>query len=45
MKDLFAGRRFAPAAWLASAKARGRIDRVITDTAPLVKWLRQHVTV
>jgi len=45
MKDLFAGRRFAPAAWLATAKARGRIDRVITDTAPLVKWLRQHVTV
>ena len=44
MKDLFAGRRFAPAAWLATAKARGRIDRVITDTAPLVKWLRQHVT-
>jgi uncharacterized protein (TIGR02453 family) len=45
MKDLFAGRRFAPAAWLATAKARGRIDRVITDTAPLVKWVRQHVTV
>jgi len=44
MKDLFAGRRFAPAAWMATAKARGRIDRVITDTAPLVKWLRQHVT-
>ncbi len=44
MKDLFAGRRFAPAAWLATAKARGRIDRVITDTTPLVKWLRQHVT-
>jgi uncharacterized protein (TIGR02453 family) len=45
MKDVFAGRRFAPAAWLATAKARGRIDRVITDTAPLVKWLREHVTV
>jgi uncharacterized protein (TIGR02453 family) len=45
MKDIFAGRRFPPAAWLATAKARGRIDRVITDTAPLVKWLRQHVTV
>src|SRR5258708_16399339 len=44
MKDLFAGRRFAPAAWLATAKARGRIDRVSTDTAPLVKWRRQHVT-
>lgn len=44
MKDLFAGRRFPPAAWLATAKARGRIDRVIADTAPLVKWLRQHVT-
>jgi uncharacterized protein (TIGR02453 family) len=44
MKDLFAGRRFAPAAWLATPKARERIDRVITDTAPLVKWLQQHVT-
>jgi uncharacterized protein (TIGR02453 family) len=44
MKDLFAGRRFAPAAWLSTAKARERIDRVITDTAPLVKWLGQHVT-
>jgi uncharacterized protein (TIGR02453 family) len=45
MKDLFAGRRFPPAAWLATAKARARIDRGITDTAPLVNWVRQHVTV
>jgi len=45
MKDLFAGRRFGPAAWMATAKARGRIDRVITDTAPLVKWVHQHVIV
>jgi hypothetical protein len=29
---------------VSTAKARERIDRVITDTALLVRWLRQHVT-
>jgi uncharacterized protein (TIGR02453 family) len=43
MKDIFAGRLFAPAAWLSTAGARDRIDRVMTDTGPLVKWLRQNV--
>jgi uncharacterized protein (TIGR02453 family) len=44
MKDIFAGRLFAPAAWLSTAGARARIDRVMTDTGALVRWLRQHVT-
>lgn len=44
MKDIFAGRLFAPGAWLSTAKARERIDRVMTDTKALVTWLQQHVT-
>jgi hypothetical protein len=44
MKDIFAGRLFAPAAWLSTARARERIDRALTDTGALVTWLREHVT-
>jgi uncharacterized protein (TIGR02453 family) len=44
MKDIFAGRLFAPGAWLSTAKARERIDRVMTDTRALVTWLQLHVT-
>lgn len=44
MKDIFAGRLFAPAAWLSTAKARERTARVMTDTRALITWLRQHVT-
>lgn len=44
MKDLFAGRRFAPAGWLSTAKARPRIARVMTDTKGLITWLQEHVT-
>ncbi len=44
MKDISAGRLFAPAAWLSTARARERIDRVMTDTGALVTWLQQHVT-
>lgn len=44
MKDIFAGRLFAPAAWLSTTRARERIDRVMTDTGALVTWLQQHVT-
>jgi uncharacterized protein (TIGR02453 family) len=44
MKDIFAGRLFAPGAWLSTAKAGERIDRVLTDTRALVTWLQQHVT-
>src|SRR6266540_2899613 len=44
MKDISAGRLFAPAAWLSTARARERIARVMTDTGALVTWLQQHVT-
>ena len=44
MKDIFAGRLFAPGKWLSTVKARERIDRVMTDTKALVTWLQQHVT-
>lgn len=44
MKDIYAGRMFAPAAWLSTPGARERIDRVMRDTGPLVEWLRRHVT-
>jgi len=44
MKDIVAGRLFAPAAWLSTARARERIERVMTDTGALVTWLQQHVT-
>jgi hypothetical protein len=43
MKDLYAGREFAPAAWLATPAALGRIERVLTDMGPLVAWLRRNV--
>ena len=45
MKDLYAGKQFAPAAWLSTPKARTRIEPVLTDTAPLVSWFTRHVTV
>ena len=44
MKDIFAGRLFAPAPWLSTARALERIERVIADTRALVTWLQQHVT-
>jgi uncharacterized protein (TIGR02453 family) len=44
MKDIFAGRSFAPAGWLSTARARERIERVMTDTRELVTWLQRHVT-
>jgi hypothetical protein len=44
MKDIFAGRLFAPAPWLSTARALERIERVMADTGALVTWLQQHVT-
>jgi uncharacterized protein (TIGR02453 family) len=44
MKDVFAGRSFAPAPWLSTRRALERIDRVVTDTADFVAWLQRHVT-
>jgi uncharacterized protein (TIGR02453 family) len=42
-KDIFAGRLFAPGPWLATARALERVDRVMTDTGALVRWLQRHV--
>jgi hypothetical protein len=44
MKDIYAGKQFAPAAWLSTPSARERIERVMTDTAPLVSRFTRHVT-
>jgi uncharacterized protein (TIGR02453 family) len=43
MKDIFAGKTFAPQPWLSTPKAIDRIRRVMTDIKPLGDWLRQHV--
>lgn len=43
-KDIYAGKMFAAAAWLSTAKARERIERVMTDTGPLVAWLHRNVS-
>jgi uncharacterized protein (TIGR02453 family) len=43
MKDIFAGKTFAPQPWLSTPKALERINRVMTDLKPLADWLRQHV--
>src|SRR5438552_3590880 len=43
MKDVYAGRLFAPAPWLSTPGALARIERVIADTGPLVEWLKRHV--
>lgn len=43
MKDLFAGKMFAPSASLSSRKALDQIRTVIDDLTPLRKWLATHV--
>jgi uncharacterized protein (TIGR02453 family) len=43
MKDIFAGKLFKPAPWLATRKALDRIARVMVDTKPLKDWLAEHV--
>ena len=43
MKDIFAGKTFAPQPWLSTPKALDRIRRVMTEIKPLGDWLRQHV--
>ena len=42
MKDIYAGKLLAPK-MLATAKALDRVTRVMTETEPLAKWLRQQV--
>jgi uncharacterized protein (TIGR02453 family) len=43
MKDLFAGKMFAPSASLSSRKALDQIRTVIDDLTPIRKWLATHV--
>ena len=43
MKDIFAGKTFAPAGWLSTRQAFERVKRVMTDTAPLVDWIRDNI--
>jgi uncharacterized protein (TIGR02453 family) len=43
MKDIFAGKTFAPEAWLSTRRAVQRIKRVMDDVKPLAEWLRVHV--
>jgi uncharacterized protein (TIGR02453 family) len=43
MKDLYAGKEFAPEAWLATPAALSRIKKVMADIKPLGEWLRMHV--
>ena len=43
MKDVYAGRKFPPAPWLATPAALGRIERVMEETEPLVAWIRKNV--
>jgi uncharacterized protein (TIGR02453 family) len=44
MKDIFAGKTFAPEPWLSTPKALDRIRRVMSEIKPLGDWLRQHVS-
>ena len=43
MKDIFGGKQFAPARWVSTSQALGRVTHVITDLGPLRDWLRRHV--
>ena len=43
MKDIFAGKLFEPAPWLATRKALDRISRTMADVRPLKDWLAEHV--
>jgi uncharacterized protein (TIGR02453 family) len=43
MKGIFAGKVFAPAAWLSTRKALERVRQVVNDVSPLADWLRVHV--
>ena len=43
MKDIFAGKMFPTGRWLSTRLAFARVKRVMTDTAPLVDWIRVNV--
>jgi uncharacterized protein (TIGR02453 family) len=42
MKDMFAGRRFAPGPWLSTRSAFDRIRRVMEDVTPFKDWIQRH---
>jgi uncharacterized protein (TIGR02453 family) len=44
MKDIFAGKLFAPASWPSTAKALEQITGAIEGVRPLEQWLRDHVS-
>jgi uncharacterized protein (TIGR02453 family) len=43
MKDIHAGKVFAPDAALSTRKLLDRVRRVMTDLAPFNDWIRRHV--
>lgn len=43
MKGIFAGKTFAPEAWLSTRRAVQRVRRVMNEVRPLADWLRVHV--
>ena len=43
MKDIFAGKSFAPSSWMSTRGAVQRVKRVMTDVCPLVDWLGANV--
>ncbi len=43
MKGITAWRRWPPAAWLGTAKAKDRIVEFLKDAKPLTAWLDTHV--
>jgi uncharacterized protein (TIGR02453 family) len=43
MKDMFAGKTFAPSASLSSRKSVDQIRKVMDDLTPFRKWLAAHV--
>lgn len=43
MKGIFAGKTFAPAAWISTRKTLERVRQVVNDVSPLADWLRIHV--
>jgi uncharacterized protein (TIGR02453 family) len=43
MKDMFAGRKFAPGPWISTRTAFDRVRRVMSDVKPFRDWIQGHV--
>ena len=43
MKDIFAGKMFPAGRWLSTRQTFERVKKVMTDTLPLVEWIRVNV--